>query len=383
MYFTIFLLSPSGNSANRVKMEPINKPGIDRILHQLSEVLRRTGDRVLTSIRRNVRLGPGAIDADCTVTWSGGQIELLIEYKEKGLPGLIRNAASQLRSFQSAFSDTEALPVFAAPYISDAGMDVCRQEGIGCIDEAGNCLLPMPGSYIEIGGRKNPRPESRPIKSAFSPKSSRILRVLLANVGKWWQVQELAIEADISIGLVSRIKQRLLDEELVVEKERRIQVRSPRALIDVWAEGYRYKRSTFCEYFSLDDASTREAGIADWCRSNDVRYALALFSAAARMAPHVRMNKSFVFIDGDPGVVANARDLKHVSSGANVILLKPYDQGVFYDCSEYEGLKVVSDVQAYLDLKSYRGRGEEAAEFLMKQVLEKRWFQSRNTALVK
>lgn len=364
-------------------MEPVEIPGIDRILDQLREILRRTGDRALTSTRRNVHLGPGVIDADCTVTWPGGQIEILIEYNEKGLPGIIRNAASQLRSFQNAFTDSEVLPVFAAPYITEAGMDVSREEGIGCIDEAGNCLLPMPGSYIEIRGRKNLRPEIRPIKSAFSPKSSRILRVLLSDVGKWWQVQELAMEADISIGLVSRIKQRLLDEEFVVEKERRIQVRSPRKLIDAWAEGYRYKRNAFREYFSLNDASTLEVGIADWCRTNDVRYALALFSAAARIAPHVRMNKAFLFVDIDPGAVANALDLKQVSSGANVVLLKPYDQGVFFDWSEYEGLKVVSDVQAYIDLKSYRGRGEEAAEFLMRQVLEKRWVQDRNTVLVK
>lgn len=364
-------------------MEASESPRIDRIIDQLREILRRAGDRVLTSSRRNVRLGLVEVDVDCTVTWPDGQCEILIEYKDKGLPGIIRNAASQLRSIQNAFTSSDVLPVFAAPYITEDGMDVCREEGIGCIDEAGNCLLPMPGAYIEIRGRKNPRPEIRPIKSLFSPKSSRILRVLLSDVGRWWQVQELATAADISIGLVSRLKQRLLDEEFVVETERRIQVRSPRKLIDAWAENYRYKRNEFREYYSLDDISKVESRIADWCRTNHLRYALGLFSAAARIAPHVRMNKTFLFVDADPGVVAKSLGLKQVSSGANVVLLRPFDHGVFYDCTDYEGLSVVSDVQAYIDLKSYKGRGEEAADFLMTQVLEKRWVQNQNTVLAK
>jgi hypothetical protein len=83
------------------------------------------------------------------------------------------------------------------------------------------------------------------------------------------------------------------------------------------------------------------------------------------------------------GVIANALRLKHVSSGANVMLLKPYDQGVFYGSTNCEGLMVVSDVQTYIDLKSCRGRGEEAADFLMQQVLEKRWAQGRNTTPAK
>jgi len=364
-------------------MEASETSGIDRILDQLREILRTTGDRVLTSTRRNVRFGLVDVDADCTVTWPGGQIEILIEYKERGQPGIIRNSATQLRSFQNAFSSSDVLPVFAAPYITEDGMEVCKEEGIGCIDEAGNCLLPMPGAHIEIRGRRNPRPEIRPIKSAFAPKSSRIIRVLLSDIRKSWQVQELASETGSSLGLVSRIKQYLLDEEFVIEKERRIQVRAPRKLIDAWVENYRYKRNAFSEYYSFDDISKVEAGIADWCTTNNIRYALGLFSAAARIAPHVRMNKTFLFVDTDPSVVANALNLKQVHSGANVVLLRPYDQGVLYACTDYDGLSVVSDVQAYIDLKTYKGRGEEAADFLMTQVLEKRWAQNQNTALAK
>jgi hypothetical protein len=46
----------------------------------------------------------------------------------------------------------------------------------------------------------------------------------------------------------------------------------------------------------------------------------------------------------------------------------------------YQGLPVVSPVQLYLDLKGYKGRGEEAAQFILGQVLEKTWSQDKTTS---
>jgi len=65
--------------------------------------------------------------------------------------------------------------------------------------------------------------------------------------------------------------------------------------------------------------------------------------------------------------------LKEVPSGANVSLMIPYDEGVFYGARDVEGLRVVCPVQLYLDLKGYKGRGEEAAEAVWKQELAKLW----------
>ena len=63
-----------------------------------------------------------------------------------------------------------------------------------------------------------------------------------------------------------------------------------------------------------------------------------------------------------------------MTSGANVSLLLPYDEGVYYMAREV-GLipRVVCPVQLYLDLKGYKGRGEEAAEAVWKQELSRIW----------
>jgi hypothetical protein len=53
--------------------------------------------------------------------------------------------------------------------------------------------------------------------------------------------------------------------------------------------------------------------------------------------------------------------------------LEPYDEGVFYAVQEINGMQVVSDAQLYLDLKGYKERGEEAAQFLLENRLRKQW----------
>ncbi len=348
------------------------------ILDRLKEVLDRIPNTAITGIREEVRGDSRQVDMECTVQLPAGQVELLIEYKAEGSPSIIRRTASQLRAYQKAYSKSNVCVVFSAPFISEEGFEVCREEGIGGLDTAGNCLLSLPGQYIEIIGRKNPRPMKRPIKSLYSPKSSRIIRVLLFDVGKWWQVQELAEEAKISLGLASKVKQLLLAEEFVLENERRVRVKSPRRLLESWAENYRYKRNQVKEYYSLDGDPAFIEKISDYCAARDVRYALGLFSSASRYAPHVRMNKAFVFIDADLDAVARDLNLKPVSSGSNVMLLRPYDTGVFYNASVVDGLMVVSDIQTYIDVKSYKGRGEEAAAFLMDNVLEKKWRSARS-----
>jgi hypothetical protein len=65
--------------------------------------------------------------------------------------------------------------------------------------------------------------------------------------------------------------------------------------------------------------------------------------------------------------------LKAVNSGGNLLLFTPYDDGVFYGSSSFNGIQVASKIQIYLDLQGFRGRGEEAAEMLYNRIVEKAW----------
>jgi hypothetical protein len=65
--------------------------------------------------------------------------------------------------------------------------------------------------------------------------------------------------------------------------------------------------------------------------------------------------------------------LKEVESGANLMFLGPYDEGVFYGTQVIDDIRIVSPFQIYLDMKGYRGRGEEAAEVLLRDVIKPKW----------
>ena len=66
-------------------------------------------------------------------------------------------------------------------------------------------------------------------------------------------------------------------------------------------------------------------------------------------------------------------DLKSVTSGENLILMYPPDDGVFYDTQRVGGVWLVSPIQLYLDLMAASDRGKEAADFIYKEVIEPQW----------
>lgn len=103
-------------------------------------------------------------------------------------------------------------------------------------------------------------------------------------------------------------------------------------------------------------------------------YGLALFSGASKVAPFVRFMRFFSYVEGNIEDLAAALQFKKVESGANVTLLQPYDEGVFYGLQNVNGINdVVSDIQLYLDLKGYKGRGEEAAQAIFDQRIKPKW----------
>ena len=116
-----------------------------------------------------------------------------------------------------------------------------------------------------------------------------------------------------------------------------------------------------------------ELAIKKECEKRKRQYGLALFSGAKKVAPFVRFLKFFIYIDGDIKEIADTLQLKKVETGPNITILSPYDDGVFYGLRNINGVNVVSDLQLYLDLKGYRGRGDEAAQAIFEQRIKPKW----------
>jgi hypothetical protein len=300
----------------------------------------------------------------------GASWQIAVEVKANGQPRLAREAVNQLLRYRHAFP--EAYGVFMAPYISPQAAEICATDGVGYLDFAGNCRLSFGQVFISRAGIRNPSPQKRDLRSLYAPKSTRVLRVLLMRKCEW-KTQALADEAGVSLGQVANVKKRLRDREWVAEGDAGFRLTNPQGLLADWAGNYTYRRNTVRDFYSMKETGELEEALAKACRELDILYAFTGFSAARRIAPAVRGQRSMAYISTMPESLLERLGLKEVSSGANVSLMIPYDDGVFYGARDAEGLRIVCPVQLYLDLKGYKGRGEEAADAVMKQELSKLW----------
>jgi hypothetical protein len=328
----------------------------------------------IEEIRKQSQLTEQGPDFLVKLSLPSGEKTLVGEAKNNGQPRLAKQAVYQLSRYREKYPDAYA--IFIAPYISPQAEQVCQQEGVGTLDLAGNCNLCFDQIYIKQEGKPNPFGIRRDLRSLYSPKASRVLRVLLSNPKKSWKVQELATEAGVSLGQVSNTKKLLSDREWIRAEFEGIRLSEPQALLTEWAENYSYRKNKVHDFYSLKSPAEVEAEVAEACRDKRIPYALTSFSGAARLAPSVRYQRTFAYAQDAAEQIedlARQLSLKSVPSGANVTLLTPYDKGVFYGAREIDGFQVASAIQVYLDLRGFRGRGEEAANTLLEQVIRPAW----------
>ncbi|MHB9028934.1 MAG: type IV toxin-antitoxin system AbiEi family antitoxin, partial [Candidatus Latescibacterota bacterium] len=297
-------------------------------------------------------------DLQLRVSRPGSFFEIVAQVKTNGQPRFARNAVYQLTRYLERNPD--AFGVFIAPYISNQSAEICTTEGIGHLDFAGNCRLVFEGVYIEEKGNPNPDSEQRYLRSLYAPKAERVLRVLLLNPKTPWKMKDLAGESHVSLGQASNVKKLLLDKELISSQKAGFILFKPEELLEEWTARYTFRRSRQSNYYSLKTPGNIEADIAELCSRKGIRYALAGFSAAARRVSRIRYQKVMAYVE-NPSIIAAELKLEQVSSGANVVLMEPYDSGIFIGAEQKEGAEITSSIQTFLDLRNYRGRGEDVA----------------------
>jgi hypothetical protein len=263
--------------------------------------------------------------------------------------------------------------VVAAPYLGDRAREICREARVGYLDLAGNCRLAFGSIFIERKGFPNPNIERRPLRTLFATKGTRILRIMLVEPKRRFQLQTLAKLAGVSLGLAFKVKQRLLDLEYASGERDGLRLTRPEDLLREWARNYDFGKHEAVECYAMGEIAETEHQLAARCAEKRVPYAFTQFSGAARVAPFARYLRSAAYVLIDPRTLAERLEWKIVPSGANVLLLRPFDEGVLYGSQEVTGDRVVSNVQLYLDLASQGGRGEEAATFLLEQRLRPTW----------
>jgi hypothetical protein len=299
----------------------------------------------------------------------GGK-KIYAEIKDNGQPryaGVLIDKISMLKE------DSKKYWIFVAPYISEKTGKMLRDSGIGFIDFAGNSYISFEGVHIQKEGKKNPFLKKRHFNSLFRLKASRILRVLLSNPNQYWKIEQLAKKAQVSNGHVYNIKEELLDREWAIVDNKGLKLNKPKSLLEEWCKEYQKEKKPYFSFYSLLAPSEFEARTVKVCNDLNVRYALSGLSGAFQVAPFARYHRVSFYLEDKLNEFVKTMDLKSVTSGENVTIMIPLDDGVFYDVSRIEEMSVVSPIQLYLDLSVLGDRGKETADYIFKEVIEPQW----------
>jgi hypothetical protein len=300
----------------------------------------------------------------------GGETKTLIcEVRPLGQPRIVREALTRLRGFRELVP--EAYPVVAAPFVSTQSAALVRRDGVGYIDLSGNCYLAFDNVLIEKEGKPNVRPVRRPLKALFAPRATRIVRALLVEPERSWRLEELARAVSVSLGHVHNVVQRLGELEWVERgAQGRVRAQRPGDLLDAWRDAHTYRLSVLSHFVSpIGDARRVMQAVARAADAAGVPYAFTLHAGAALIGPHIRIPTVQAYVGGDSEPLVRALGLQPVEGEGSVLLLTPYDHGVFYAPVEKGGFRVVSLPQLYVDLYHHERRGREQADKLRRDAI--------------
>jgi hypothetical protein len=299
-----------------------------------------------------------------------GETEKLIlaEVKPNGQARLVREAISDVVKYRQTYAD--AYGVVVAPAISPEGARVCRQEGVGYIDHAGNCLLSFDSVFVHKTGRTANSIRLKRSRSWYSPRAERIVRTLLLHPNRSWRLRDLANEALVTPNQALHIKEHLARRHWLENNREGFRLARPDLLLDEWAENYVAARSTEHRFRSSKSLLELETGLAGICSEQIIPYALMGYSAAMRYDAMLKHNRLSAYIVADMAKIVAALELNEADDG-NVSFWLPYDECVLRGFAEIGGIKVTSPVQTYLDLM--HDDGEKVAHGIWEKFVRDQW----------
>src|SRR5438128_10360242 len=209
---------------------------------------------------------------------AGQEHTLVVEVTPLGQPRQIRAAVTRLNDIRRELPG--AYPVAGAVYIGPQSARILKSNNLGFVDLSGNCYLAFENVLIEKEGKRNVRPSTRPLRSLFAPRATRVVRLLLEDPGRAWRLEELAKAAGVSLGRSHNVVKRL-DDLRWAERDgsQRITLSKPADLLDAWADSYTYRANEIASYAAPERVTRRlMAEVARTIGAESRRYAFTLAS---------------------------------------------------------------------------------------------------------
>jgi hypothetical protein len=263
--------------------------------------------------------------------------------------------------------------VLVSSYLSPRTRELLEAAGIGYIDGTGNVFVRVdaPALFIRLeGAQKDPWRENRPVVSLKGPAAARVVRAL-CDFRPPYRAHELARLSQTPASSVTRILD-LLDREALITRQPRgaVQEVNVADVIRRWTVDYQLTRtnrvSSLLEPRGLD-ALTRKLS------QTELTYAVTGSLAAASVAPYAPTRLAVVYVARIDEAAA-ALSLRAVETGANVLLVEPFDSVVFDRTRRIDEITLVAISQTAADLLTSPGRGPAEGEELL------RWMEEHEDA---
>jgi hypothetical protein len=264
------------------------------------------------------------------------------------------------------------IPVLVvAAWLSPRTQELLAAENMNYLDLAGNARLQLdsPALFVKsLGERRNPAPAVRGQARLRGSKAGRLVR-LLVDVQPPYGVRDLTAGADINPGYVSRLLD-VLDREALIDRDPRGPVRSVDVpgLLHRWAQSYDVFKANHASAFL---ALAGPAVALECLASNDIagRVAITGSFAAVRRAPVAAPAFLAVYCTDADAVVGELR-LLPADTGANVVLLRPYDPVVWAGTDRDDGHVYAAVSQVVVDCLTGNGRMPAEGEALLEWMSE-------------
>ena len=312
----------------------------------------------------------------------GPAIELWVDVKRDPRPAHFPYVNLE-RVFEEKKVKQVRVRVFAAPHISSRMAEICESHGWSWFDLAGNCRISVPGLlHLEHTGNPPVHARPRPKANLGTKEAGRVVRALLALsfAGMSWTQRSLRINCrpEVSLGLVNKMVQYLQEESFIESLPNEgFRLSDPLKLLFAWRDAYRFDQHERQGYFTLLQGDKLRVALTELSRVTEDFAAYAAFSAADFQAAHVRQAKTWLYVrSNELDDLKFITEAKLVDSGENLVVLVPSDDGVFFHLESerhHEHLPTTNPVQTYVDLWHCGGRGKEAAEAILEQVLKPVW----------
>ena len=318
---------------------------------------------------------PSRVDAVVDLRGSNATATFAVEAKRSFAPRDVERLLPGLSHTLRSLAGNVPLLV-VTPWLSARTQELLRDEGINYIDLTGNAYirLDFPAVFIRTtGAPRNPEPPAREVARLRGPKAGRLVRTLI-DVRPPYGVREFAEATELTAGYVSRLLD-ALDRDALVDRSRKGEVVAVdyAALVRRWVETYDVLKSNEGRRFIAPDGAAKALERLRDVAANGAIAVTGSF-AAVRLAPVAAPALLLVYVE-NVSTVVDGLNLLPADEGANVVLLRPFDQVVWERDNRDDGITYVAPSQAAADCLTGTGRMPSEGEALLEWMTENedRW----------